>query len=152
MKYDTATPYTACFVLLRKDGKVAFVLRSQTAWMNGHYGLPSGKVENDESYTAGAVREVKEEIGVDLAQSDLAHVLTMHRGPHHQDEPDGTTWVDVYFEATSWQGEPFNAEPNKHSELAWLDPDNLPKNVVPPVAAAIHAIQAGKTYAEYGWN
>ena len=47
--YDTATPYLASFVIIRKEGKIAFVLRTNTGWMNGYYGLPSGKVEKVES-------------------------------------------------------------------------------------------------------
>ena len=64
MSYDTARPYIASYVILRKDGKIAFVLRANTNWMNDHYGLPSGKVENNESYLQAAVREAKEEVAL----------------------------------------------------------------------------------------
>lgn len=74
--FNTATPYIASYVILKKDNKAAFVLRSKTGWRNGFYGLPAGKVENDESYIACAIREVKEEVGVDVAALDLKHVLT----------------------------------------------------------------------------
>lgn len=146
MKYNTATPYIASYVILRKNGKIAFVLRENTAWMNGYYGLPSGKVENGETYLQAAVREAKEEAGVDIKAADLQPVHTIHRK-----EPE-MTWVDVYFEATKWQGEPYNAEPHVHSELAWLDPKKLPKNVISSVKYALEQIEAGVTYAEYGWK
>lgn len=57
MIYATATPYIASFVILRKAGKIAFVLREHTKWMNGYYGLPSGKVEKNEAFSAAAIRE-----------------------------------------------------------------------------------------------
>jgi len=79
MKYDIATPYTASYIILRRGNKVAFVLRSHTTWMNGFYSLPSGKVEKNETYTAAAIRETFEEVGVRVQRSDLEHVLTMHR-------------------------------------------------------------------------
>ena len=41
--YDTQAPFIAAFVILRRENTVAFVLRSHTSWMNGFYGLPSGK-------------------------------------------------------------------------------------------------------------
>ncbi|MGH7192841.1 MAG: NUDIX hydrolase [Candidatus Saccharimonadales bacterium] len=143
--YDSATPYIAAHVLLKKDGKVAFVLRQNTGWGDGLYGLIAGKVDQDESYLAAAVRECKEEAGVDVKPSDMKHVLTAYR-------KSDTLWVDVLFEATRWQGEPRNAEPHKHAELAWLDPADLPDNVVPSILFYFEQIAAGKTYAEYGWE
>ena len=149
MKYNTATPYIASYVILRKDQKIAFVLRANTGWMNGFYGLPSGKTEKNESFLECAIREAKEEIGVTLNLKDIVPVLTVHR---KEPSDQGMTWVDVYFEARNWKGEVINAEPEVHSELAWLDPNNLPDNVVPCVKAALEEIKKGKTYSEYGWT
>lgn len=151
MKYDTATPYIASYVIFRDGSKVAFVLREHTAWMNDFYGLPSGKVEPHESFTAAAIREAKEEVGVDLKADDLKYVLTMHRGDTHPSN-DELTWVDVYFEATNWQGELINAEPHMHKSLDWLDLNDLPENVIPAVKLALEAIAAGQTYTECYWQ
>lgn len=148
MKYDVARPYTASYVIIRREGKIAFVLREHTSWMNDYYGLPSGKVDKGESYLTAAAREAKEEVGIKIDEQALRHVLTMHRNVASED----MVWVDIYFEAAEWEGEPYNAEPHIHGELAWLDPANLPKNVVPSVRAAIKAITAGKPYIEYGWK
>lgn len=148
MKFDVATPYTAVFVILRRGNTVAFVLRSDTGWMDGYYGLPSGKVEHNEPMSIAAVREAQEEIGVTIASSDLRHVLTEHRNG----ADDGTLWVDLYFEVSNWEGEPYNAEPDKHSELAWLDMHNLPDNIIPSVKYSLEQIAAGTTYAEFGWD
>ena len=143
--YDSATPYIASFVILKQAGKTAFVLRANTRWMNGYYGLPSGKVEPGETYTQAAVREAKEEAGVDIEPQNLVFVHAAHR--HGKD----SEWVDIYFEATQWQGKPYNAEPHKSSELAWLDSLALPNNTVPTVRAALMAIQSGQLYSEHGW-
>lgn len=148
MSYDTATPYIASYVVLKKDGKIPFVLRANTGWMDGYYGLASGKVENDETFAAAAIRETKEEIGVIISAESLHHVLTCHR----QERGETTSWVDLVFEATEWRGEAINAEPHKHSELAWLDPASLPDNIVPSVKFILEQIKAGKTYCEYGWQ
>ena len=144
MTYDTATPRIASYVLVRKNGKMAFVLRENTSWMNDHYGLPSGKVEKNESYTVAAMREAREELGIDVAVEDLRFVHIMHRN-------EGADWVDLFFEATKWKGEPVNAEPHMHSELAWLDPKNLPERMIPSVRFAIGQIERGKAFSEFGW-
>jgi 8-oxo-dGTP diphosphatase len=145
--YNTAQPYIASFVILRRANTIAFVLRSNTGWMDGHYGLPSGKVEKNESFTAAAVREAKEEIGVTIALDDLTHALTIHRT-----STEKMDWIDVFFEVKTWEGEPYNAEPTVHGELAWLDIDNLPENIVPAVRFGLEKIAAGQIYAEYGWQ
>lgn len=144
MKYATATPYTACFVIIKRANKIAFVLRSNVDWMKGYYGLPSGKIEKGEPALQATCREAKEEVGVDIAPEQLKFL-------HVVDRHDEIDWVDFYFEAQQWQGEPYNAEPDMHSELAWLDPNNLPDNVIPSVRNALQAIDKGENYSEYGW-
>ncbi len=145
-KYDTATPYLASYVVLRGvDGKVAFVLRSNTKWMDGHWGLLAGKVEKGESFTECAIREAKEEGGVTIAPDQLTLKLMAHR---HSDDSD---WVDAVFEASAWQGEAYNAEPHMHSELSWFDLHTMPENMIPAVRVYLAGIEAGKTYLEYGW-
>lgn len=148
--YDSARPYIACFVLLQKDGKVAMVLRRNTGWMDGYYGLPAGKVEYHETYKAGAVREAKEEAGVIVKESDLKFVHVAHR--HGEERGGFMDWVDIYFEADKWEGELHNAEPEKSEQLDWLDINDLPENIVPPVRDALTRIAKKEFYSEYGWE
>ena len=117
--------------------------------MDGYYGLPAGKVEYGEPYSLGAAREAKEEAGVDIEIADLDFVHIAHR--HGEDDSEIMEWVDVYFEAKKWQGEPYNAEKKKSESLDWLDLKNLPKNIVPPQKEALLKIAEGKYYSEYGW-
>ncbi len=145
MKHQTATPYVACYVIFRRGSKIAFVLRQNTSWMAGHYSLPAGKLEQQESIGQGAVREAKEESGVIIDRSSLMHRLTVHR------KGEDSEWVDVYFEAELGSQEPYNAEPHVHSELAWLDIEALPDNVSPAQVSALKHIADGNQYAEYGW-
>lgn len=147
MKFNTATPYIASYVLLKKENKVLFVHRNNTGWMDGKYGLAAGKVENGESFIEAAVREAKEEAGVTIKPVNLRYILTVHRK-----EDEKTTWVDVFFEATEWTGKPYNAEPEVHTKIEWLDLNNLPKNIIPMLKFAFEQIKDGKTYAEYGWE
>ena len=148
-QYNTARPYIACFVILRDGNKVAMVLRKNTGWMDGYYGLPAGKVEYHETYKTGAVREAKEEAGVIIDEKHLRLAHTAHR--HGEDGEKFMDWVDLYFEVDHWQGEPHNAEPEKSERLDWLDLSNLPENIVPAQRAALIAIAQGENYSEFGW-
>lgn len=147
--YDTAQPYIASYLLIKKDGKYAFVLRENTSWMNGYYGLPAGKVEKHESFTEAAIREAKEEIGIDVGPEDLKQVLSVHR---YSVGNAAQEWVDAYFEVNSWRGEVTNAEPELHSAVGWFASDDLPDNLIPSVRAALESIKAGQYFAEYGWD
>ncbi|HEX7633349.1 MAG TPA: NUDIX domain-containing protein [Candidatus Saccharimonadales bacterium] len=144
MKYDTATPFTAVYVIFRREGKIAFLLRENTDWMNGYYTVAAGKVEKNEPILQAAVREIKEEVGVTVKPENLKFLLV---GDRH-DEVD---WIDFWFEATDWEGELHNAEPHVHKELVWFDPHNLPENIVPSVRFYLEQIDAGKQFAAYGW-
>ncbi len=155
MKYDTQRPYAASYAIIRNnEGFIAFVLRSNTSWMNGFYSLPAGKTEVAETFIAGAIREASEEVGVTVAAEDMTHVLTVHRYSSAASEKDGEfmEWIDVYFEVHKYAGDIYNAEPHMHSEVAWLDPNNLPDNVIPAVLASIKALEEGKRFFEYGYD
>ena len=149
---EVARPYVACFVILRRDNKIAMVLRKNTGYMDGHYGLPAGKGEWFEPFSIGAKREAKEEAGVDIKKADLKFLHMVHRHGEDRFTKKFMDWVDVYFEARSWAGEPFNAEEHKSEQLDWLDLNNLPENIVPPQLEALKHIAKGISYSEYGWN
>jgi len=139
----------ACYVLIRKDNTLLFVLRENTGFMDGCYSLPAGRVEHGETYAQGAAREALEEVGLTVALADLRHVFTGHRWDGSQEPP---TRVDVYFEALKWTGTPSNLEPEKHSNIAWLPVDNLPENIMSYQRSALLKIFAGETYEEHGWD
>ena len=116
--------------------------------MNHHYSLLAGRAEPNEEILEAAIRETTEEGGVTVDEKDMYHVLTMHRNQKDQSE----LWIDVFFKATAWEGEPYNAEPEEHSSLEWLDPSRLPQNVIPMQSAALSAIFNGhQSYVQYGW-
>lgn len=149
---EVARPYCACFVLLRRKNKIAMVLRKNTTYMDGYYGLPAGKSEWFEPFSVGAAREAREEAGIDINLAHLRFVHIAHRHGVAQIEQKFMDWVDVYFEADHWNGEPYNAEEHKAEHLEWLDLDNLPENIVPPQRAALEYIRDGVFYSEFGWD
>ncbi|HMT55835.1 MAG TPA: NUDIX domain-containing protein [Candidatus Saccharibacteria bacterium] len=149
--YDSARPYIACFVILRnKEGKIAMLRRKNTGWMDGYYGLPAGKVEYGETYLQASIREVAEEVGVTVSASSLSLAQIVHR---HGIEGKGfMDWVDVYFEASDWQGDPYVAEPEKASAFGWIDCEVEGEQIVPAQLNALESISRGERYSEFGWD
>lgn len=141
----TAQSFCAAYVIVRHEGKYLFVKRAHTTWMNGYYGLPAGKVEVGEGFLPAAIREAKEEVGITIFPAGIKHAVTLWRLA----EDTGLEWCDVAFDVSSWKGEPYNAEPDVHSEIAWFGMRELPDNVIPSVRRMLELHEAGETYGEY---
>jgi len=112
-------------VILRRGGRILLLRRAGDTYASGQLCLPSGHMEEGESTLAAAARETLEETGITLNPETLRHVLSIHqRNP-------GTRHARIGFAFTprTWDGEPVNAEPHKHSELVWVlrgSPDVVP--------------------------
>ncbi|WP_125264493.1 NUDIX hydrolase [Streptomyces alboflavus] len=135
---------TDLHLLLRDDGQLWLGERKNTGYMDGHYHLPSGHLDEGESATAGLIREAAEELGITLRPEDLALVHVMH---HHTNE--GRT--ALFFEASRWQGTVENREPDKCAGWQKFAPDALPEKMIPYAAEALAHIAKGVFYAERGW-
>lgn len=141
----------AVHVIIRDEDAILFVLRSHTGFADGQYCLPSGRVEDGEVFTAAAVREALEEVGITLNQDEIGFTYLQHRIDENElGEPE--VWTDVFFEAGPWKGEPINVEPDKHDEIAWFYPNELPENIFTPHRYALERIAHGHSYGEYGWD
>lgn len=118
--------------------------------MDGFFGLPAGKVEYGETYMDATIREAREEAGIEVSASSLTCCHIVHR--HGLEGKGFMDWVDVYFEAQSWQGNPYNAEAHKASELRWIDLETDADEIVPAQLSALQAVIRGEFYSEYGWE
>lgn len=113
-------------LLIERDGKLLFLKRSPTnGFAPGWYCLPSGHADGAEAMETVAVREMREEIGVGCdPKRDLEFLHVAHR---YRDDRE---YIIFFFKVLRLDGEPFNAEPDKHSEMVWLDPKNLPEPMI----------------------
>jgi 8-oxo-dGTP diphosphatase len=147
------TVVPAVYVIFRQDGKILLIRRAGTGYRDGEYSLPAGHVggtdeQGGETAIRAAVREAKEEVGVDIAPEDLRLVHTMHR---KSTNPTPHERMDLYFEAVKWHGTFRNAEPHKCDELRWADATQLPDNMVPEVRQALAKIFAHQNYSNFGF-
>lgn len=130
-------------VLYGMDGKILLLRRAHTGYMDGKLSMPSGHVDGGEPADIALIREAKEEAGIAVKSNDLQLVHTMHRVA----EEGGYEYVDFYFKTTKWQGTPQNMEPQKCSELLWVDPNELPADLIPVVKQALEHIAAKEPYS-----
>lgn len=131
-------------ILHDEKGRILFMRRHGTGYMDGKLGLPSGHVEQNESFQAAAVRELKEEADVDVAVEKFDHAVTFHRyQPSGEDD-----YVDVFFVTSEWSGVPKIAEPDKCSEIVWAQPDDVKDELVPYLVYVFDAIAQQKSFIE----
>lgn len=133
------------YLILRKDDEVLLMLRKNTGYGDGFYGLVSGHVEDGEPATTGMIREAREEAGIELDPSQLKMVHVMHTRTNRQN-------IDFFFECTSWKGDITNMEPDKCDGLEFFPLHRLPHNIIVQVAQALRCVARGEYYSELGWD
>lgn len=135
----------AVHLFLVRDDQILLLRRANTGYEDGNYSVPAGHLDGDETVPAAALREAREEIGVDLTLSDIAVVGVMHRLAEAER-------IDFFLAATRWDGEPSNLEPDKCDDLRWFPLDGPPDNVVPYVRRAIENYRAARWFDAFGWD
>lgn len=133
----------AAYIIPRRGNEVLLSLRKNTGYRDGFYSLVAGHVEAGESTDEGAIREAREESGIELRVDQLRFVYLMHR---LSDKPDDE-YIDIFFEVKDWQGEVTNQEPEKCGGLDWFEINNLPDNTVPYVKDVLVAYESGALYS-----
>jgi 8-oxo-dGTP diphosphatase len=133
-------------LLVIKDGKLLLLRRQNTGWHDDFYCPPAGHGEENETMKEAAAREAKEEVGITVDPEELEFVHVQHRwnGDHSR--------IGFYFVAKSYDGEPYNAEPEKCDDLRYFSLDTLPKKTIAPFKYAIECYTKGISYSEFGWE
>jgi 8-oxo-dGTP diphosphatase len=101
---------------LRRDGRLLLCRRAaRRQWYPGVWDLPGGHVHPGEKTTAALARELSEELGIVIDEPSRAadaHIMG--------DELILAVWL-----VDEWNGEPRNAEPDEHDEIAWFKLEEL---------------------------
>lgn len=122
--------------------------RQNTGFADGLWDFSfSGHVEHGESMTEAAIREAEEEIGVEIAPSDIDFVALVHKREKQID----LTYLNAYFVCDKFCGQPHICEADKCSQLAWFDIENLPDDLIYDRRKVIEECAKGNNFLQIGW-
>ena len=113
----------AAVVLVDADGRVLLARRPEGKAMAGLWEFPGGKVDPGETPEAALIRELAEELGIDVAASCLApFTFASHAYPEFH------LLMPLYV-CRKWSGIPTAREGQR---LAWVRPARLAEYPMPP--------------------
>ncbi len=102
--------------LLRDGNRILLCHRSpRRRWYPDVWDLPGGHVEPGELPGAALARELREELGIDIAAPT---------GPPMQELRADTFDMQIWL-IEAWAGSPANAAPDEHDAIAWFTEDAL---------------------------
>ena len=109
--------------LIDADGRVLIAKRPEGKTLAGRWEFPGGKVAAGETPETALIRELKEELGIDVTESCLAPFSFASHGyeTFHLLMP--------LYVCRKWTGTPQTLE---HPELKWVRPGKLADYPMPP--------------------
>jgi mutator protein MutT len=121
-------------IIINNDNKVLLMKRANTGFSDGMYTIPGGKIDDLELPSTAFIREMQEEVNLNINKSQLNCVMTQHRISY------GYACVDFYYLVKEENADLTNIkinEPHKCDELKWVDVNNLPNELLEYVRNAI---------------
>jgi 8-oxo-dGTP diphosphatase len=121
----------AACVLLDGNRRILIAKRPPGRSLAGLWEFPGGKVEPGESPEHALVRELAEELGIEIAAADLAP-LTFASHAY----PDFHLLMPLFL-CRRWRGE---VRPHEGQELLWVIPAELVSYAMPPADEPLKAV------------
>ncbi len=138
----------AVHIFLVKDGRILLMRRHNTGYEDENFSVVAGHIEHGESAKDACIREIREELGIQVNGESLKFIGAMFR--KSIDER-----IDLFLTTNNWLGEPSIKEPNKCNLVVWADMTNLPRNTILYIRKAIEnflAPSADTWIQEFGWD
>jgi len=123
MAGDISVLLVAACALVDIDGRVLIARRPQGKPMAGLWEFPGGKVEPGERPEQTVIRELGEELGIDVTEACLAP-LTFASHTY-----DAFHLLMPLFVCRRWEG---RVMPREGQEIAWVKPNRLSGYDMPP--------------------
>jgi ADP-ribose pyrophosphatase YjhB (NUDIX family) len=140
MSRNLERPSVGLGVIIQRGEEI--LLGQRKGWQEGLYSIPGGLLETGETFEEGAIREVKEETGLELLNPKVIaltnNLETFERtGKHH---------ISVILYANQFRGEPSVREPDKCTGWSWFDPRQLPEPHFEASRRAVTCFLRGRFY------
>lgn len=113
----------AACALVDVDGRVLIAQRPEGKSMAGLWEFPGGKVERDERLEETVIRELREELGIDVTEACLAPLTFASHAYRDFD------LLMPLFVCRRWEGQVVARE---GQSLAWVKPSRLRDYPMPP--------------------
>jgi len=120
---DKPVVLVVAVALIDVDGRVLLAERPEGKSMAGLWEFPGGKVHDGETPEAALIRELKEELGIDVTASCLAPFTFASHG-----YPEFHLLMPLYV-CRKWQG---SVTAREGQRLAWVRPNRLADYAMPP--------------------
>jgi 8-oxo-dGTP diphosphatase len=117
--------------LVDADGRVLLAQRPEGKTMAGLWEFPGGKIDGNETPETALIRELKEELGIDVTESCLAPLtFASHRYERFH------LLMPLYV-CRRWQG---TVTPREGQTLSWVRPPRLTDYPMPPADKPLVAV------------
>jgi 8-oxo-dGTP diphosphatase len=124
----------AAGILRDSSGRVLITERRCDGPFDGLWEFPGGKIADGESSVQALIRELAEELGIEVTTSQPLMKL-------HHEYPDRIVDIE-FFVVTSWSGTPAGLE---GQGLRWVHPSELnPDILLPADVPVVEALQSSK--------
>lgn len=131
-------PQVGVGVLIVKDGQVLLAKRKGSHG-EGEYAFPGGHLEYGESFSECAIRETREETGIEISDIKFQYLANIIKYA-------GKQYVHVGLTAKWKSGEPEVLETNKSEDWEWYPLDKFPEPVFEMCRLAIKSLNDGQTF------
>lgn len=143
---DWFRPGAAVHLFFLRGEELLMARRHNTGYEDGKLSVVAGKLDGGEQVVQAAIREAREEAGVELQPEQVEIVGIMHR------MSGSGEWVDFFVTVRDWPGEPVNCEPHKCSEFRWVRTTDLPADTIPYIRRAVDNYVQGRWFDSFGWT
>lgn len=122
--------------IFNDEGELLLIKRTENCRNTaGFWSIPGGGVDFGESVEDAVVREIKEELDVDI---EVIGLLTVSNDII---EAEGQHWVSPQFISVIKSGELKNMEPEKCSEFRFFDLNDLPEKLTKTTIDGINVLK-----------